>query len=216
MCVTNTTHRRQQPISLLPPDSSNSGVSGLTQRLLGTFELKASAPSTKSHEQYAPVAAHSQVMVNNNGLMVASTIPSAPGMACLSSACPAPLAAAADQPKPRPKRRRKPQKPGKTAKMNERHFVVHNYHDHAGDAEDLSYQEEEEHEENVRRKGGVAIAFPVKLHAILDQVEQDGLGHVISWQAHGRCFAIHQPKIFVDTVMPKYVFFLFGMCGTLV
>ncbi|GAX16311.1 hypothetical protein FisN_35Hh010 [Fistulifera solaris] len=100
--------------------------------------------------------------------------------------------------KSRPKRRRKPQKPGKTAKMHDRHFVIHNYHDHANDDD---YAVEEEHE---RRRGGVAVPFPNKLHAVLDQVEADGLSHVISWQPHGRCFVIHNPQEFVEYVMPRY------------
>lgn len=105
--------------------------------------------------------------------------------------------------KPRPKRRRKPQKPGKTAKMNDRHFVVHNYHDHANDTCEDEVQQTQE--ETHRRRGGVAVAFPLKLHAVLDQVEADGLAHVISWQPHGRCFVIHKPKEFVSHVMPRYV-----------
>lgn len=100
--------------------------------------------------------------------------------------------------KARPKRRRKPQKPGKTAKLHDRHFVVHNYHDHANDND---YVVEEDNE---RRRGGVAVPFPNKLHAVLDQVEIDGLSHVISWQPHGRCFVIHQPQEFVEYVMPRY------------
>jgi hypothetical protein len=103
--------------------------------------------------------------------------------------------------KSRPKRRRKPQKPGKTAKLNDRHFVVHNYHDHASDADQ---HEEEVGDSTGRRRGGVAVAFPVKLHSVLGQVEMDGLSHVVSWQPHGRCFVIHKPKEFVDHVMPKY------------
>lgn len=106
--------------------------------------------------------------------------------------------------KPRPKRRRKPQKPGKTAKNNERHFVVHDYHDHSlddeGDSEVVGDSDDAYH----RRRGGVSIAFPMKLHSVLDQVEIDGLAHVISWQKHGRAFVIHHPKEFVDHVMPKY------------
>ena len=110
-------------------------------------------------------------------------------------------ACAPPQPKPRPKRRRKPQKPGKTAKNNERHFVVHNYHDHSHDPDvDPDLDVNGEHH---RRRGGVSIAFPIKLHAVLDQVEADGLSHVISWQSHGRCFLIHDPKEFVEHVMPK-------------
>ena len=101
--------------------------------------------------------------------------------------------------KPRPKRRRKPQKPGKTAKQNDRHFVVHNYHDHANDEDEHDLSVEEDH----GHRGGVATAFPTKLHAVLGQVERDGLSHVLSWQPHGRCFLIHSPKLFVDYVMPK-------------
>jgi hypothetical protein len=104
--------------------------------------------------------------------------------------------------KSRPKRRRKPQKPGKTAKMNDRHFVVHNYHDHACDTDEPEETSPQE-DSNQRRRGGVSVAFPVKLHAVLDQVEADGLAHVVSWMPHGRCFVIHDPKEFVDHIMPK-------------
>lgn len=101
--------------------------------------------------------------------------------------------------KPR-RRRRKPQKPGKTAKQNDRHFVVHNYHDHA---QDISENDLQEIPSFLGREVS-SLSFPTKLHAILDQVEEDGLSHVISWQPHGRCFVIHKPKDFTDHVMPKY------------
>jgi HSF-type DNA-binding len=112
-----------------------------------------------------------------------------------------------------PKRRRKPQKPGKTAKNNDRHFVVHHYHDHAQDVDcgDTSNQHAEgesssssDEDGQHRRRGGVSVAFPVKLHEVLDQVEVDGFAHIISWQEHGRCFMIHKPKEFVDYIMPRY------------
>lgn len=102
--------------------------------------------------------------------------------------------------KKKPKRRRKPQKPGKTAKLNDRHFVVHNYHDHANDDD----QDVVEQPEAGRRRGGVSVSFPTKLHSVLDQVEADGLAHVVSWQPHGRCFVIHKPKEFTDHIMPHY------------
>ena len=102
--------------------------------------------------------------------------------------------------KPKPKRRRKPQKPGKTAKMNDRHFVIHNYHDHANDQDEVDTSDND----GQRRRGGVAISFPLKLHAVLDQVEMDGLSHIVSWQPHGRAFVIHKPKEFTDHVMPAY------------
>lgn len=100
--------------------------------------------------------------------------------------------------KTRPKRRRKPQKPGKTAKLNDRHFVVHDYHDHANDGVDV-----DDDEMSMKRRGGVAVAFPVKLHTVLDQVEADGLAHIVAWQPHGRCFVIHNPKEFVNHIMPR-------------
>jgi HSF-type DNA-binding len=131
--------------------------------------------------------------------------------------------------KTRPKRRRKPQKPGKTAKLNDRHFVVHNYHDHSHDPDDAddedqssSYEDHHhhsssfEHGDEGRRRGGVAVAFPLKLHAVLDQVERDGYSHVISWSPHGRCFVIHKPKQFTEEVMPKYVWISVFCCPQIV
>ena len=52
-----------------------------------------------------------------------------------------------------------------------------------------------------KMKGGVAMPFPQKLHNILDQ----GLhAEIISWAPHGRCLLFHKPKLFVETVLPKY------------
>lgn len=102
---------------------------------------------------------------------------------------------AMDPPPSKPKRRRKPQKPGKTAKQHDRHFVVHNYHDHADDKDD---------KDSADRRGGSTASFPMKMHGILDQVETDGLSHIISWQPHGRCFVIRKPKEFANQVMPDY------------
>lgn len=105
--------------------------------------------------------------------------------------------------KPRSKRRRKPQKPGLTAKNQERHFVVHNYHDHSKDSPQDVESGDTSLEDHHHRRGGVAVNFPLKLHQVLDQVVRDGYDHIISWQPHGRAFAIHQPKVFTEHVMPK-------------
>jgi hypothetical protein len=40
------------------------------------------------------------------------------------------------------------------------------------------------------------VKFPSKLHVALDEIENDGFGDIISWQPHGRCFVVHQPKRF--------------------
>jgi len=76
--------------------------------------------------------------------------------------------------------------------------LVHEYHDHVADLtvdiEAMKY----------KAKGGVTTPFPVKLHIMLQQIEEDGLAHVVSWQPHGRCFVVHEPKQFVKHVMPHY------------
>lgn len=93
------------------------------------------------------------------------------------------------------KRIRKPQKPGKTASNNERHFVQHQYHDRAHEVETDSTTE---------AKVALAATFPMKLHMVLEQVEAVGLSHIIGWQSHGRCFVIHKPKEFATHIMPRY------------
>jgi hypothetical protein len=58
--------------------------------------------------------------------------------------------------------------------------VQHNYHDHANDMpsdEAKSFNK-----------------FPMRLFALLEQAHHDQIDHIISWQPHGRCFAIHKPK----------------------
>eukprot|EP00980_Cylindrotheca_fusiformis_P029873 scaffold23996_cov117-Cylindrotheca_fusiformis.AAC.1 len=73
--------------------------------------------------------------------------------------------------------------------------VQHNYHDHACDCcPGITH---------VPARGGVITPFPLKLHAMLKGVEQDGLQHIVSWQPHGRCFAIHDSKEFAK-ILPDY------------
>jgi len=31
---------------------------------------------------------------------------------------------------------------------------------------------------------------------VLSKAEEEGFGHIISWQRHGRCFLVHEPKLF--------------------
>jgi hypothetical protein len=54
-------------------------------------------------------------------------------------------------------------------------------------------------------KGGVAVPFPWKVHNMLDCVQKDGLESIVSWQSHGRSFTVHKPTIFVEQIMPRYV-----------
>mmetsp|Transcript_10763 Transcript_10763/g.25649 ORF Transcript_10763/g.25649 Transcript_10763/m.25649 type:complete len:558 (+) Transcript_10763:284-1957(+) len=106
--------------------------------------------------------------------------------------------------KVKPKRRRKPQKPGLTAKNQERHFVHHNYHDHAEDQEQDIDGDSSDADHSSRRRGGVSVSFPLRLHSVLERIEEDGYGHICCWQPHGRCFLIHKPQEFTDTVLPNY------------
>jgi len=81
-------------------------------------------------------------------------------------------------------------------KYEKHHITVqHNYHDHANDVET-----ERKH---IPARGGVITPFPLKLHAMLEAVEQEGLEHVVSWQPHGRCFVVRDPKAFVP-ILDKY------------
>ena len=78
--------------------------------------------------------------------------------------------------------------PGLTAKRNVRHFVKHSY-------QDMS---------NIPLRGDIDSSnmpstFPYKLYAILED-DNDCVG----WQPHGRSFLIHDPKTFVEHVLPKY------------
>lgn len=84
-----------------------------------------------------------------------------------------------------------------TSKHHKRHYVIHNYHDYANDPDDPAKAPIR------RRKGGVTVPFPIVLHRVIAQVEEDGLGHIFGWQSHGRCFLIHKPKEFVESIMPQ-------------
>jgi HSF-type DNA-binding len=54
-------------------------------------------------------------------------------------------------------------------------------------------------------RGGVVVPFPVKLYAMLEGVQKEGLEHIVNWAPHGRCFIVHNPSEFVQDVMPRYV-----------
>lgn len=82
----------------------------------------------------------------------------------------------------------------------QRHYVVHNYHDFAHVTQEEAHKSQEKRS---RRRGGVAVHFPVRLHEALSAIEADGHGGVIGWMSHGRCFVIHKPRDFEKTLMPK-------------
>lgn len=94
----------------------------------------------------------------------------------------------------RPSRR----KPGKTALNKERHFVQHRYRD-------LLNEADSETSDHKSISNSISDdSFPMKLHRILDEVEKEGLAHIISWQPHGRAFIIRDTALFSRIIMPKY------------
>lgn len=79
--------------------------------------------------------------------------------------------------------------------------VEHNYRDHASTGTE---------EENSKDDDGKTVLhasdrnFPVKLHFMLSDLEADGLGHIVSWQPHGRCFVVHKQEEFVKMILPMW------------
>ena len=86
----------------------------------------------------------------------------------------------------------------KVSRSQRHHITVqHNYHDHASD---VCCEAESR---RLPARGGVVTPFPLKLHSMLEAVSRDGLAHVVSWQAHGRCFVVHDAKAFVS-ILEQY------------
>jgi hypothetical protein len=48
--------------------------------------------------------------------------------------------------------------------------------------------------------------FPVRLHAMLTEIEQTGLhSHIVAWHSHGRLFSVEDRESFIQKVLPWYV-----------
>ncbi len=103
-------------------------------------------------------------------------------------------------------RRIKKSLPKRSFVRKERHVIQHNYHDHADDVIDFDEYTSDLHglESPLKKKGGVAVPFPLKLHELLDKVHEEGQQHIVSWQPHGRAFVVRQPKTFVEDLMPRF------------
>ncbi len=88
----------------------------------------------------------------------------------------------------------------------ERHVIQHNYHDHANDVIDFDEFTSDAMglDSPMKKKGGVAVPFPLKLHELLEKVEEEGHQQIVSWQPHGRAFVVREPKTFVADLMPRF------------
>ena len=91
------------------------------------------------------------------------------------------------------------------AKKSKRTYVKHNYVDHYFDPFYDPIEQENEREEGSRRgpRGGVVEPFPGRLYNMLQDAEASEFDGVVSWQPHGRCFIVHDPKPFVKEIMPQ-------------
>lgn len=56
-----------------------------------------------------------------------------------------------------------------------------------------------------RRRGGITVTFPQKLHAMLCEIERDGqMSSIVSWHPEGKSFLIHNTTGFVAKILPTY------------
>ena len=46
-------------------------------------------------------------------------------------------------------------------------------------------------------------AFPLQLHYVLSELENDGFSHIFSWVPHGRAIKVHDKFRFVEEILPK-------------
>ncbi len=47
-------------------------------------------------------------------------------------------------------------------------------------------------------------SFPAKLYQMLQEVDEQGLDHIVSWQHDGRSFRVHKSEKFVTEILPSY------------
>jgi hypothetical protein len=47
-------------------------------------------------------------------------------------------------------------------------------------------------------------SFPVKLYRMLEEVQRQGNENMVSWHPDGRSFRVHNPKKFVEAVLPMH------------
>mmetsp|Transcript_383 Transcript_383/g.554 ORF Transcript_383/g.554 Transcript_383/m.554 type:complete len:391 (+) Transcript_383:166-1338(+) len=57
---------------------------------------------------------------------------------------------------------------------------------------------------NRRKRGGVSVPFPEKLHELISDAEANGQSDVISFFPHGRAFVVHNVERFKNEIMPNY------------
>lgn len=59
-------------------------------------------------------------------------------------------------------------------------------------------------ENNALTRGRSTLPFPWKLHEMLTGADAEGYADIVSWLPDSNAFRVHQPKAFVEKVMPRY------------
>lgn len=77
--------------------------------------------------------------------------------------------------------------------------VQHQYVDHSGDCDCSKEEVEKDMKKHCEKQH-----FPIKLHAILERVDEEGLSDIITWLPHGRAFRVNKQEIFMKNVMPHH------------
>ena len=107
------------------------------------------------------------------------------------------------------------QKPGLTAKGDQRRFVQHDYTDHADKEDELGglyghsvverYELSHYNADSTEsKKTKPSPPFPLKIYMILKEVESRGQGDVVSWLPHGRAFFIRNNDYFTKQILPEF------------
>jgi len=89
--------------------------------------------------------------------------------------------------------------------MSQNNFHRHAYEDY-GHVTERMFRKVTGTQSECRRqaRGGVVTPFPMKLHEMLDAVEDEGLSSFVSWLPHGRALKVHDEDGFVALVLPQY------------
>ena len=53
-------------------------------------------------------------------------------------------------------------------------------------------------------KEGIRMSFPVKLHQMLEQADERGFSHIVSWNKEGNGFCVANVEVFVREIIPQY------------
>ena len=77
------------------------------------------------------------------------------------------------------------------------------YMDPVVDHELIMWEKRSISEEDGQRQMPSNTPFPQSLYIMLQQTEWAGLEHIVSWNAHGRAFGIHDREEFVKQILPK-------------